>query len=111
MSKAMDAALAAIAVPWRNRDGSPFVEAYSPKLQGWAIVAEGKDTPELQAHDVAAMIVSAISGNARDEKLIGELTRSLEVCLNGEMDFSTEQEADAALRMAGERQKPLTRRR
>jgi hypothetical protein len=111
MSKAMDAALAAIAVPWRQREGTAMVEAYSPKLQGWAVVAEGRDTPELKARDIAALIISAISGSGHDEKLIGELTRSLEVCLNGEMDFSAEQEADAALRMAGERRKPSMRRR
>jgi hypothetical protein len=57
------------------------------------------------------MIVSAISGSGHDEKLIGELTRSLELCMSGDMDFSAEQEADAALRMAGERRKPSTRRR
>jgi hypothetical protein len=56
MSKAMHAALAAIAVPWRQREGTALVEAYSPKLQGWAVVAEGRDTPELKARDIAAMM-------------------------------------------------------
>jgi hypothetical protein len=34
-------------VPWRQREGTALVEADSPAPQGWAVVAEGKDTAEL----------------------------------------------------------------
>jgi hypothetical protein len=108
MSKALEAALASIAVPWRRRRGSAMVEAYSPALNGWAVVAEGRDTAELTAKDVAALIVKAVNGNRHDEELITELVGALTTCLdcpNGRLDFSAEQEAEAALHKAGERRK------
>ena len=63
-SKAFEAALATIAVPWRQREGTPLIEAYVPALCGWAVVAEGKDTAELSGQDVAALIVAAMNGRA-----------------------------------------------
>ncbi|MGA8616338.1 MAG: hypothetical protein WB760_32515, partial [Xanthobacteraceae bacterium] len=108
MSKALETALAAVSVSWRQRKGSAFVEAYSPTLKAWAIVAEGKDTPEWTGRDIAALVVNAVNGNQRNEAIITELVGALETCLecdDGKLDFSAEQEAEAALHMAGERQK------
>jgi len=105
MSKAFESALAAIAVPWRQKGKSALVEAYSPKLMGWTIVAECEDTPEMNAEDIAALIAAAVNGNQKNEEVITELVGALETCLecDGKLDFSAEQEADAALRAAGER--------
>jgi hypothetical protein len=107
MSSPMEIALGAISLAWRHREGSPFVEAYSPALKGWAIVAEGKDTAELLAHDVAALIASAVNGNREDEELIEELAAALQACLgyDGRLDFSAEMDADQALRKAGQRRR------
>lgn len=107
MSKAFETAFAAVAVSWRQKGKSALVEAYSPKLMGWTIVAQCKDTPELNAEDIAALIAAAVNGNKKNEEVITELVGALETCLecDGKLDFSAEQEADAALRAAGDRTK------
>jgi len=52
--------------------------------------------------------VSAVNGNRQNEAVITELVGALETCLDcegGKLDFAAEQEAEAALRKAGERTK------
>lgn len=107
MSKSFDAALATVSVAWRQRGKSALVEAYSPKLMGCAVVAQCEDTPEMNAEDIAALIAAAVNGNQKNEEVITELVGALETCLecDGKLDFSAEQEADAALRAAGERER------
>ena len=105
MSESLETALASIAVPWRQRQGSALVEAYSLKLNGWTLVAEAKDTPEWKGKDVAALIVSAVNGNQQNEVVITELVGALESCLeceDGKLDWSAEHDAECALYMAGE---------
>jgi hypothetical protein len=94
-----------IQLPWRQRKNSALVERYSAKLQDWAVIAEGKNTPELDASDVAALIVEAVNRNTSNEELIDELAEALGVCLDGALDFSSELDADRALRRARERRK------
>ena len=109
MSKTFEAALATVSVAWRQKGKSALVEAYSTKLMAWTIVARCEDTPELNGADIAALIVGAVNGNEKNEEVITELVGALETCLecDGKLDFSAEQEADAALRRAGERERTL----
>ena len=106
MSAAFETALAAT-LPWRRRAGSAFVEAYSARIQGWAIVAEAKGMAELDADDIAQWIVEAVNAGPPNEALIAELSGALQTCLecDGRLDFSAEQDVEAALRRAGERRK------
>jgi hypothetical protein len=102
MSNAFETALAVVTVPWRQRQGSALVEAYSPALKGWAVVAEGKDTAELSGQDVAALIVGAVNSGKDNEDVRAELIAALETCLDCEgLDFAAEHDAEVALRKAG----------
>ena len=103
MSNTFETALAVVAVPWRQRQGSALVEAYSPALKGWAVVAEGKDTAEF-GPDVAALIVGAVNSGKDNEDVRAELVAALETCLECEgLDFAAEHDAEVALRKAGSR--------
>ena len=102
MSKAFENALAAVSVPWRQREGTALGEAYSPALKGWAVVAEGKDTAELSGRDVAALIVGTMNWKKENNDVFDELTAALEACLDCErLDFTAEHDAEVALRKAG----------
>lgn len=92
------------APPWRVREGSALIEVYNPALEGWAVVAEGRDSPELAAKAVGAFIVKAVNGGDRREKVIGELVAALELCLEcGGLTWAAEQAADVAMKRAGDR--------
>jgi hypothetical protein len=96
--------LAAVSVAWRQREGTALVEAYSPGLKGWAVVAEGRDTPELTARDVAGLIVGAMNWKKENDDVFDELTAALEACLDCDgLDFTAEHAAEVALRKAGKR--------
>lgn len=93
-----------LAPPWRVHEGSALIEAYNPALGGWAVVAEGRDSPELAAKAVGAFIVKAVNGGDRREKVIGELIAALELCLEcGGLTWAAEQAADVAMKRAGGR--------
>jgi hypothetical protein len=102
MSKAFETALAVVPAPWRQRQGSALVEAYSPALKSWAVVAEGKDIADLSGRDVAALIVDAVNGRKSNEEVREELVAALEACLDCDgLDFTAEHDAEVALRKAG----------
>jgi hypothetical protein len=87
-----------------KREGSALVEAYSPTLGGWAVVAEARDTPELTGQDIAALIIRAVNGDKESEKVITELMAALDTCLDCDgLDWAAEHDAEIALERADER--------
>lgn len=104
MSPALETALAVVSMAWRQREGSALVEAYSPTLRGWTVVAEARATPELTAQDIAALIIRAVNGDKESEKVITELMGALETCLDCDgLNWAAEHDAEIVLERADQR--------
>ena len=105
MSKTFDAALPLSRLPGGKRASRRLWKPTARSSWAGRLSPECEDTPEMNAEDIAALIAAAVNGNQKNEEVITELVGALETCLecDGKLDFSAEQEADAALRAAGER--------